>query len=1378
MLVRWCCAALLWCAVLARAPTRVMVVFGTRPEAIKLAPVVRALRAAPRAWRVTAVAVGQHRELLSDEFMAPLGGGPADVRLDVMERNQSLAGVGSRVLESVGRVLREEAAAGRAPELVLVQGDTSTALMAGLGAFYAGAAVAHVEAGLRTGDLAQPFPEEAHRKALATFARHHLAPTDACRAALLAEGVAPADVLVSGNTVIDALLQVTARPPPPELAVLLAAARGAGGGSGVTSAAAAAADEEAGEQEPAEKEAEEEAAEEEGGGGWFGGVTKAAALAKAKVCVLRKCKPQAMDCATDDACSEKKDCAAGCTTEACVMDCAGDSPSAATAALAQCVVQAECVAPGGKRKAKKKQKKKKKPAANAAGNAAGNAEAPRLLLVTAHRRENHAKLPALCAAVRAIVAADPSVRVLWPVHPNPAVHGAVHAALDGHEHVTLCAPLGYAAFAHALKAAHLVLSDSGGVQEEAPALGVPVLVLREVSARREGVEQGSARMVGMDEAAIVAAALRLLRNGTAHAEAARVSLPYGDGKSAARIEAWLRQRLRPGEEEEEEEEDSAGGGGEPTGGEEGGEKGGEGGEEEDVLEVLDEELPEEEGGAKAASASAPPITALTTTAKAAKKCIIKRCMSEAVDCGGDDACSDKKDCAVACTTEACVRQCTGAKPSPATAALVACVVRHGCVVSVGADGKACLGEACAAGREPPAPTPPPPPPQKRYKPQVIRAAKEALRRREEAAAKIVAQRKAEDSGEADVKAGARAEGRTPPRAPFRAKTMGLGSRGEEEYAKQVQEEERLEKRRRDTSKHFQRSVRVQDHGELSDNNSPEGRKKAGVRAAARAAAVTEKRAKEEAAQKIVDAKREKKRARIAAKKAKKAEKAQKKRMARKERRRLRDLKDPEGERARKAKTRLRKKTTPFRVKKCVLKKCVDEAMACAIDEACMAKKDCAMACTTEACLRKCAGDDPSPTVAAAVACVVSEGCVTATKDSLLGADGEPLVEPEPEWDGFGSGEGKGGVKAYSEKLVKTGGKGTLRDAADALAADSPGAQLLKGMGDYSAEELAELAAGAIESQFPGNKLPSKDDFAKQFATLKRDDGQAPGMAEALGAVAGMMKSGDEGGMARGALEGLVQDSAKKHNGDFKAAAADLASSMAENMAEAGLGESFGKGAGGGVPGGAGLAAAAAGGAAAAGAAAAAAAAGAYDGSDGSGEDSMADILSALGGADDESGDASGDEPASTGQKKKKKKKGKMADILSALGSASPQVQRLSKAMGGAAPAGPTDMSAIEDAFKDADGNVDHDKLNRVRGSDGKGVSWAARAASLEAPARCRPARAHHPAPPPLTCLPACLPVYVARCCLPPAAAAAAAAAGHGRAHGRARGPCRGRRHGR
>ncbi|MBK8974695.1 MAG: UDP-N-acetylglucosamine 2-epimerase (non-hydrolyzing) [Planctomycetes bacterium] len=353
---------------------RVLVSIGTRPEAIKLAPVVRALAARPE-FEVLTVATAQHRELL-DQILAFFELRP-DLDLDLMRAGQGLAELTARMTAALDRVLSDTS-----PDLVLAQGDTTTVFVTALCCFYRGIPFGHVEAGLRTGRRRSPFPEEMNRVLTGRLADLHFAPTARAAANLLAEGLPEAAVLVTGNTVIDALRWTVPR-----------------------------------------------------------------------------------------------------------------------------VDASPFTAHDGRRS----------------------------LLVTTHRRESFGPpLLSICHAL-ADLAARGDVEILYPVHPNPKVRETVRHHLGDHPRVRLVEPLGYPEFVAAMTAAHLVLTDSGGVQEEAPSLGKPVLVLRDDTERPEGIEAGTARLVGTDRAGIVAAATALLDDDDAYAAMARRANPYGDGHAAERI---------------------------------------------------------------------------------------------------------------------------------------------------------------------------------------------------------------------------------------------------------------------------------------------------------------------------------------------------------------------------------------------------------------------------------------------------------------------------------------------------------------------------------------------------------------------------------------------------------------------------------------------------------------------------------------------------------------------------------------------------------------------------------------------------------------------------------------------------------------------------
>jgi UDP-N-acetylglucosamine 2-epimerase len=354
-------------------------VIGTRPEAIKMAPVLAALRGHPEV--VTRVALtGQHTTLV-DQVLGTFDIEPDD-DLGIMTAGQSLYDVAHGCLDGLRDVVRAFR-----PEVLLVQGDTATVFYASLVAFFENVRVGHVEAGLRSGMKRSPFPEEVLRRLTDVIADFHFAPTEAAKRNLLREGVSASSIHVTGNTVVDALLEVARRNPVPS------------------------------------------------------------------------------------------------------------DPT-----LASLV--------GGERP---------------------------FVLLTAHRRESFGTpIRRVFAAVREIVdAAD--VDLVYPVHPNPQVVEPARELLSGHPRIHLIEPLGYVDLVVALRGARLILTDSGGIQEEAPTFGTPVLVLREVTERGEGVDAGVARLVGTDREAIVEGALRILEDPTEHAAMARAGNPYGDGLAASRI---------------------------------------------------------------------------------------------------------------------------------------------------------------------------------------------------------------------------------------------------------------------------------------------------------------------------------------------------------------------------------------------------------------------------------------------------------------------------------------------------------------------------------------------------------------------------------------------------------------------------------------------------------------------------------------------------------------------------------------------------------------------------------------------------------------------------------------------------------------------------
>jgi UDP-N-acetylglucosamine 2-epimerase len=357
-------------------------VVGTRPEAVKMAPVVRELRRFNKV-ETRLVSTGQHKEILL-QALATFGLEP-DVDLAIMSHGQTLAGVTSKALEGIDRLLDEAK-----PGIVIGQGDTTTAFVAALAAFYRRIPFAHVEAGLRTPTIDDPFPEEFNRRAAGLIATLHFPPTDWAQDNLLREGKDPASVVVTGNTGIDAVLQAA----------------------------------ETGRQE------------------WY-------------------------------------------------PDHAG-----------------------------------------------------RIVLLTTHRRENWGEPQVRIAkAAREIVDRFPDVRLVVAMHPNPQVRETLKGQLEGHDRIDLIDPPEYERFVKLMQRSALILSDSGGVQEEAPAFGIPVLVLRGTTERPEGVHAGTAKLVGTEYEAILSEASTLLGDSDAYTKMAQAVSPYGDGRAAARIRYQVMKQL-------------------------------------------------------------------------------------------------------------------------------------------------------------------------------------------------------------------------------------------------------------------------------------------------------------------------------------------------------------------------------------------------------------------------------------------------------------------------------------------------------------------------------------------------------------------------------------------------------------------------------------------------------------------------------------------------------------------------------------------------------------------------------------------------------------------------------------------------------------------
>jgi UDP-N-acetylglucosamine 2-epimerase (non-hydrolysing) len=375
---------------------RIAVFIGTRPEAIKMAPVISALTAT-NDLKPIVISTGQHREMLAQ--VIDLFGIRVDAELGAMEPNQTLAGLTARLVDRIDKALAE-----LEPDMVLVQGDTTSVLCAALASFYRRIPIGHVEAGLRTGNIHSPFPEEANRRLTSPLVALHFAPTETARQALLAEQIADERILVSGNTVIDALLMELRRQEQPSVRVHL----------------------------------------------------------HAEI--------------------------------------------------------AELLGPDWQQQP--------------------------LVLVTGHRRENFGKgFDQICEALDQLARQRPELLIVYPVHLNPRVKEVVHARLGSRNNIRLIAPQPYAQFVALAAACRLILTDSGGVQEEAPTLGKPVLVMRDTTERPEGVTAGAVKLVGPRADRIVAESLRLLTDSVAYDGMAKVVNPYGDGRAAPRIVQRIREEF-------------------------------------------------------------------------------------------------------------------------------------------------------------------------------------------------------------------------------------------------------------------------------------------------------------------------------------------------------------------------------------------------------------------------------------------------------------------------------------------------------------------------------------------------------------------------------------------------------------------------------------------------------------------------------------------------------------------------------------------------------------------------------------------------------------------------------------------------------------------
>ena len=368
---------------------RVITIFGTRPEAVKMAPVIKALKNNPAQIETCVCITAQHREML-DQVLAIFEITP-DIDLNLMEPDQTLANMAARIFTELDPILKT-----RQPDWLLVQGDTTTVMAAALLGYYNRIKVGHIEAGLRTHDKWQPFPEEINRRVAGVVADLHFAPTENNRRNLLREGIPPETIRVTGNPVIDALRLISEQPIPPQAAQLL---------------------------------------------------------------------------------SEMG------------------------------------VAPGKRR----------------------------LILVTAHRRENFGKpIQDICKALQQLASHyRDEIAIVYPVHLNPNIQEPVYKALSGIENIHLLPPLDYLPLVHLMRHATLILTDSGGIQEEAPSLGVPTLVLRDRTERQEGVTAGTLKLVGTETDRIVSEARFLLDDPAAHAAMSGAVNPYGDGHAAERIVAAL-----------------------------------------------------------------------------------------------------------------------------------------------------------------------------------------------------------------------------------------------------------------------------------------------------------------------------------------------------------------------------------------------------------------------------------------------------------------------------------------------------------------------------------------------------------------------------------------------------------------------------------------------------------------------------------------------------------------------------------------------------------------------------------------------------------------------------------------------------------------------
>lgn len=364
---------------------KTLIIIGTRPEAIKLAPVILALKDRKNIQTLVC-ATGQHREML-DQVLGLFHIQP-DIDLNIMQTAQTLSDLTARIIREIDNVLKENN-----PDLMIVQGDTTTIMASAMAGFYNKVKVGHVEAGLRSNNLYSPFPEEMNRKVASVLSSYHFAPTERAKQALICENIAEEKIFMTGNTVIDALQHIVKREKPAKVKNIL------------------------------------------------------------------------------------DECGVGSAN------------------------------PGRS-----------------------------LILVTAHRRENFGqRFESICYALKEIVERNRDVAVVYPVHLNPNVQDTAYRILNDTERILLVEPVEYDILSHLMSASTLVLTDSGGIQEEAPSLGKPVLVMRTETERPEGIEAGTARLTGPYKDAIVKETEKLLHNEEEYTKMARAVNPYGDGQAAERI---------------------------------------------------------------------------------------------------------------------------------------------------------------------------------------------------------------------------------------------------------------------------------------------------------------------------------------------------------------------------------------------------------------------------------------------------------------------------------------------------------------------------------------------------------------------------------------------------------------------------------------------------------------------------------------------------------------------------------------------------------------------------------------------------------------------------------------------------------------------------